>query len=106
MARGIKLDLAIGASFEDGWELVKPKEQSLAPHKHALSIKSEKRRGKIVTVAKGFCLDKQASKKLLQTIKRTLACGGGLKDGQMELQGELTKPLEDLLRQKGFGFRK
>ena len=110
MSRGKKLDLAIGASFDDDWTVVKEettsKQPLLEPSKHALVFKREKRRGKVVTLVGEFFLEKKEAQKLLKKLKTSLACGGSFKDGWMEFQGEVQEKLKPLLTDIGYRFKR
>ena len=60
-----------------------------------------KRYGKIVTVVKGF--DNSIDvKKIAKSLKNELACGGTSKDRIIELQGDHTRRIKDLLVKLGF----
>jgi len=60
-----------------------------------------KRYGKIVTVVTGFDSGIDV-KKISKSLKNELACGGTSKDGTIELQGDHTKRIKDLLVKQGF----
>lgn len=111
MSRGKKLDLAIGAEFEDGWAKVqtprktKISNEILEANKHFLLFKKEKRRGKTVTLVGEFQLPKEDAMALLKTLKKRLGCGGIYKENFMEFQGELKEKLRELLLKEGFRFR-
>ena len=60
-----------------------------------------KRYGKIVTVVKGFDTGIDV-KKIGKSLKNELACGGTSKDRVIELQGDHTKKIKDLLVKLGF----
>ncbi|MCK9474234.1 translation initiation factor [Sulfurimonas sp.] len=111
MSRGKKLDLFIGAEIEDGWaEIKSPRKTAVAneiqePSKHFLIFKKEKRRGKIVTLVGEFQLEHNDSEAILKALKKRLGCGGTLKDGWMEFQGELKDKLRASLIESGFRFR-
>ncbi|OYT36361.1 stress response translation initiation inhibitor YciH [Candidatus Pacearchaeota archaeon ex4484_71] len=63
--------------------------------------KDKKRYGKIVTVVSGF--DNAVNvKKIAKSLKNELACGGTAKDGIIELQGDHTKKIKELLVKLGF----
>ncbi len=111
MSRGKKLDLYIGADIEDGWaEVQTPRktvvsDEILEPSKHFLVFKKEKRRGKVVTLVGEFHLPKTDAAAILKTLKKKLGCGGSLKEGWMEFQGELQEKLRELLVEEGFRFK-
>lgn len=61
----------------------------------------KKRYGKIVTLVSGF--DNSVNvKKIAKTLKNELACGGTQKNGVIELQGEHTKRVKEILKRIGF----
>ena len=102
----------IGAKFEDGWSSdnkQKPKKEKVQikePSKHQLYIAKEKRRGKIVTIIKPFYLELSELKKLLKSLKKELGSGGTIKDNSIELQGEVSQKVRDILLKRGFKFKK
>ena len=109
MSRGKKLDLAIGAAFDDDWTIVEEKENSAAPIKkpneHALVFQKQKRRGKTVTLVGEFFIEKKEAQSLLKKLKASLACGGSYKENWMEFQGEVSQPLKELLKKEGYRFK-
>lgn len=111
MNRGKKLDIFIGAEIEDGWAKVEsPRKTTLLneiiePSKHFLIFKKEKRRGKTVTLVGEFQISQNDSEAILKNLKKKLGCGGTLKDGWMEFQGELKDKLRTLLIEDGFRFK-
>jgi len=109
LSRGEKLELGIGAKFEDEWSFVEEQKDAqrklLPPKKHLLVFKKEKRRGKVVTLLGEFFLDQKEAKKLLKELKSSLACGGSFKDGFFEFQGEKQEQLRVLVKEKGFGVK-
>ena len=118
MAKGVKLDLNIGANFSDEWQEIQAKKEStqnssnydpnkiLLPNKHFLHFKKEKRRGKVVTLVGLFQLSKEDSSALLKKVKKALGTGGAFKDGYMEFQGELQVKLRAYLEKENFRFKK
>lgn len=111
MSRGKKLDLFIGANIDDSWaEVQSPRKSQVstemqAPDKHFLVFQKEKRRGKTVTLVGEFHRPKEEQTALLKMLKKKLGCGGSLKDGWMEFQGELKEKLRPLLVAEGFRFK-
>lgn len=111
MSRGKKLDIFIGAEIEDGWaEVVSPRKtevsgEILEPQKHFLFFKKEKRNGKTVTLVGEFHLPQNDAETTLKALKKRLGCGGTLKEGWMEFQGELKDKLKILLLENGFRFK-
>jgi translation initiation factor 1 len=61
----------------------------------------KKRYGKIVTVVSGFDSGIDI-KKIAKSLKNELACGGTFKDNTVELQGDHTKKIKQLLVKLGF----
>ena len=106
----------MGADFEEGWssnnkgKAVKnsalPCKELLVPQKHQLHFAKEKRRGKVVTIVKPFCLEKQALQALLKTLKKKLGTGGTLKENTLEFQGELQDGLRKQLEALEYRFKK
>jgi len=102
----------MGANFKDGWSSdnkAKPKKSNTeikAPNKHNLHTAKEKRRDKVVTVIKPFFLENSELKKLLKELKSKLGSGGTIKDNTLELQGEVSQKVKELLVKKGFKFKK
>jgi len=63
-------------------------------------IRSEKRRyGKKVTLVEGLDSDQ---KEVMKSLKAKLACGGTVKDGVIELQGDHVKRARETLISLGF----
>lgn len=112
MARGKKLDLNIGAHFEDDtWAVVEPtkqvkKQAIMEPQKHQLHFRREKRRGKVVTLVGPFGLEKSEANAIVKTLKKKLGCGGSFSDEFMEFQGEMQEKLRSELETLGFRFKK
>ena len=112
MSRGKKLDLTIGADFEDNWALVEEKseattkQETLAPQKHSLYFAKEKRRGKVVTLVGPFYLENKEAKELLKRVKKSLGTGGSFKDNFMEFQGDIPVKIRPLLEKEQFRFKK
>lgn len=61
----------------------------------------KKRYGKIVTLVSGFDSGIDA-KEIAKELKNKLACGGTYKDGIIELQGNHSKKIKELLVKLGF----
>lgn len=61
----------------------------------------KKRYGKIVTIVSGF--DNSIDiKKIAKELKSELACGGTIKNKEIELQGDHTKKIKPILVKLGF----
>ena len=108
--KGKKIDLNIGANFDEGWQLVdesiKEVKKILEKNKHSLTIKKEKRKGKIVTIVGEFFIEQKELKKLVKYLKSSLSTGGTIKDNFIEIQGDLQDSIKNLLIQKGFKFKR
>ena len=76
--------------------------EDLAKSEQKIKVTTEKRRyGKVITVVSGFdkSIDVKATAKAL---KAELACGGTVKDGTIELQGDHKKKVKEILVKQGF----
>ncbi|OOS00607.1 translation initiation factor [Haemophilus paracuniculus] len=60
------------------------------------------RKGKGVCVITGLDLDDNELKSLAADLKKRCGCGGAVKDGTIEIQGDNRNLLKQLLEQKGF----
>ncbi len=60
-----------------------------------------KRYGKLVTIIKGLSKDVD-SKNILKEMKTRLACGGTMKDNEIELQGNHKERVSQILLKLGF----
>jgi translation initiation factor 1 len=112
VSRGKKLDIFIGADFEEGWNEIETSpntmlsSESTTPKQHLLHFAKEKRRGKTVTLVGPFSLKKEEQSRLLKLLKKKLGCGGAYKNCFMEFQGDLKEKLHSLLAEEGFRFKK
>ncbi len=102
----------MGAVFRDDWSSDNKTEEAKSisteikpPQKHQLHFAKEKRRGKVVTIVKPFCLETKDLQLLLKTVKKKLGTGGTAKENSLEFQGELQKQLKDTLENLSFGFK-
>lgn len=103
----------MGADFADGWasdNKEKPVTSNNAemkiPEKHQLHFAKEKRRGKVVTIVKPFCLSKDDLEGLLKTLKKKMGTGGTVKENTLEFQGEVSEVLRTHLEGLGYRFKK
>ncbi len=103
----------MGANFGDDWtsdNKEKTKQQNTTeikePNKHQLHFAKEKRRGKVVTIVKPFCLEKKDLQALLKTLKKKLGCGGTLKEDTLEFQGDIPKQIRKHLEAMEYRFKK
>ena len=68
---------------------------------HIIVTTDKRRYGKIITLVKGF--DKSVDlKSTSKALKEKLACGGTVKDGVIELQGNHIKQVKPILVKLGF----
>ena len=76
--------------------------EDLAKSEQKITVYTEKRRyGKYITLVSGF--DKGVDiKSTARALKEGLACGGTIKDGVIELQGNHLKQVRNILVKEGF----
>ncbi|MBW7983908.1 stress response translation initiation inhibitor YciH [Enterobacillus tribolii] len=60
------------------------------------------RKGKGVCLISGLDLTDEETAKLAAELKKKCGCGGAVKDGTIEIQGDKRDLLKQLLEQKGF----
>ncbi|OCG26604.1 translation initiation factor Sui1 [Gilliamella sp. wkB108] len=60
------------------------------------------RKGKGVCVISGFDLDDSQLLQLAAELKKRCGCGGSVKEGSIEIQGDKRELLKSLLEDKGF----
>lgn len=76
--------------------------ETIAKEEEKIQIFSVKKRfGKDMTVVKGLSKDID-TKKLLKEMKTKLACGGTVKNNEIELQGKHTRRIKEILVKQGF----
>ena len=63
------------------------------------------RKGAGVSVITGLDLSDEELKKLAAELKKRCGCGGSVKNGMIEIQGEKRDLLKQLLEQKGFTIK-
>lgn len=102
----------MGANFGDEWSSdnkdqlsTKVSTEIKAPEKHQLHFAKEKRRGKVVTIVKPFCLEDATLHALLQTLKKKLGTGGTVKEDGLEFQGDIPALLRKYLETLGYRFK-
>lgn len=102
----------MGASLQgDSWEtqrLKDPKKsfEKITKNEHQLVFTFEKRRGKPVTLVGRFFMSDKEKKEVLKLLKTKLGCGGALKDGWLEIQGDKKEQIIEVLETDGWKFRK
>ena len=76
--------------------------ETIAKEKEKIRVFTERKRyGKTITVIRGLSRDVD-SKKILKELKTRLACGGTLKDREIELQGDHREKAVGILVRLGF----
>lgn len=92
----MEIDPRTGLPIEAiNWEDIAKSEQKIK----VLTV--SRRYGKIITIVEGF--DKSIDlKKTAKSLKEELACGGTVKDGTIELQGNQLKKVKPILVKIGF----
>lgn len=66
-------------------------------------IRTEKRSyGKVVTLINGIQRDNKELKEIVSKLKSKLGCGGTIKNGIIELQGDHRRRIKELLIELGF----
>ena len=80
--------------------------ETIAKEEEKVKVSSIKKRfGKSVTTIEGISKDVDV-KGVLKDLKTRLACGGTLKNGVIELQGDHRKKIRDVLARMGFPAEK
>jgi len=70
---------------------------------YTVEIFSEKRKyNKTMTIIRGLELEKSEMKKLASELKSKCSSGGTIKNGEIEVQGEHTQKIADILKSKGY----
>ena len=102
----------MGADFGDDWSSdnkQKPTKnisiEIKEPNKHQLHFAKEKRRGKVVTIVKPFCLTKSDLQDLVKTLKKKLGTGGTVKENSLEFQGDIPEQVRKHLESMGYRFK-
>ncbi len=101
---GAKLE---GNSFDTKKEDKKKKTTNklLPKNQHQLVFTFEKRRGKPVTLVGRFNCKDEEKKEVLKLLKKSLACGGSIKDEWIEIQGDVKEKIKDVLLKDAWKFR-
>ena len=77
--------------------------ETIAKESQTIVISIEKRKfGKLETTIQGIDSKEIDIKDLAKQLKSKLACGGTIKDGKIELQGDHKQKVKDFLIQLGF----
>jgi len=78
--------------------------QDLPPNQQDLRVQASRkgRKGKTVTVISGFQTTPETLEKLLKQLKAQCGSGGTVKDNTLEIQGDHTQKLLQILTQLGY----
>ncbi len=77
--------------------------EEIAKETQRIRITSDRRRyGKVVTIVEGLDASDVDLEDLARTLKTSVAAGGTVKNGRIELQGEHRKKVEHTLRELGY----
>ncbi|HHF3992839.1 TPA: stress response translation initiation inhibitor YciH [Haemophilus influenzae] len=87
----------VGRIKEEKASVVRPKGDGVRIQKQTSG-----RKGAGVSVITGLDLSDEDLKKLAAELKKRCGCGGSVKNGIIEIQGEKRDLLKQLLEQKGF----
>lgn len=75
----------------------------IAQEQQKITVYDQKRTfGKSVTIIKGLDEDQVNLEDVASDLKKNLACGGTVKEGQIELQGNHKSRVKDMLVEMGF----
>ena len=79
-------------------------EQELPPNQQNLRVQASRkgRKGKTVTVISGFQCKEETLTQLLKQLKAQCGSGGTVKDNTLEIQGDHTQKLVQILIQLGY----
>lgn len=55
-----------------------------------------------LTIIEGIDIKGEEAKRIAKQLKQTLACGGSMKEGVIELQGDHRKRIKEVLQKLGF----
>ncbi|RME52808.1 stress response translation initiation inhibitor YciH [Candidatus Woesearchaeota archaeon] len=77
--------------------------EDIAKESQTVTVSTVKKKfGKIHTVVEGINQHEVDVKDITKRLKNKFACGGTVKDGVIELQGDHTKTIKDVLVSLGF----
>lgn len=109
-----KLALGLGANLDgdkfdttkENKKTSKQKEMKIIPkNQHQLVFSLEKRNGKPVTIIGKFYVEENLKKEVLKCLKSKLACGGSIKDENIEIQGDLKDKIRIIMVDNGWKFK-
>lgn len=86
----------------------KQKQKSITKHDGIIRLRIDRkgRGGKSVTIIEGLVGNEQNFKELAKELKKACGAGGAVKNGLIEIQGDVRDLLKDKLEQKGFKVKK
>ncbi len=77
--------------------------EEIAQEQQRIRVFSQQRTfGKSVTIVKGLAEEEVDMEDIASNLKKNLACGGTVKEGRIELQGNHKSKVKDLLVEMGF----
>ncbi|EKT56194.1 stress response translation initiation inhibitor YciH [Providencia sneebia] len=88
----------IGRIEEDKPKVQRPKGDGIV----RIRRETAGRKGKGVCVVTGLDLEDEALTKLAAELKKKCGCGGSVKDGDIEIQGDKRDVIKQLLEAKGY----
>jgi len=87
--------------FTIGGDWSAPEPPKKPKPKRPVKVRSEKRGNKRVTVVLNLPFEDEEIKTLAKKLKRHCSCGGTIKAGVIELQGEKVEEVQQFLRNEG-----
>ncbi|MBI4441154.1 translation initiation factor [Candidatus Woesearchaeota archaeon] len=77
--------------------------ETIAKERQAIRVSTIKKKfGKVYTVVEGIDEKEINTKNIIKNLKSSLACGGTIKDGNIELQGDHKQKVRKILVELGF----
>ena len=96
-----KADYKYDSDQEEGPETLPPGEQKLY-----VSLDRKNRKGKSVTLVKGFSGTDEDLKTLGKELKTKCGAGGSVKEGEIIIQGDFRDRVFALLKEKGYNVKR